>query len=510
MTRPRQRIVLFLPRRIDPARGVRESADLLPLGLLQIATLPDRDGYEVVIVDSLVEGEPLPLLLELCDGALLLGISCILGYQVTHGTRVARAIRERFPSLPIVWGGWFPSVLPERFLEEGVADAVCVGQGELTFRDVVEALASGADWADVRGLVVRRDGEVLRAPPRAVHGFEELPDVPWHLLDYEAYAALQQQQRRAGAGKARHRYADPPGVAPGAPLRGFCYHSSFGCPRPCTFCCSPAVSGRRWKAIPGALLAERVLECHERFRFDVLNFHDANFGVSEERSNDFCRGLESAGAPFRWSAAYEVESIDRYAGGSLDRLAASRCYLAVLGAEAASAERQAAIGKNLEVDRILESSLRRLHERGMQSSVSWIIGYPGETAEAMNETLDLAARIKQRFPGSPSDVFPFWAIPGCDDHRRAVEFGWELPRSLEEWGSWVEYKLDSPNTSVPEAVRRRWRRYCVASTFYDGLAHEGPRALREVMRRISGWRLRTGRFGFPIEQRVFHAIFAES
>jgi len=438
MTRSNQRIVLFLPRRVDPARGVRESADLLPLGLLQIATLPDRDGYEVVIVDSLIHDEPLPLLLELCDGALLLGISCILGHQVTHGTRVAKAIRERNPDLPIVWGGWFPSVLPERFLEEGLADAVCVGQGELTFRDVVEALASGADWAEVSGLVVRRDGEVVRTTPRGVHGFEELPDVPWHLLDYEAYASLQLRQRRAGTGKARHRYADPPGIAPDAPLRGFCYHSSFGCPRPCTFCCSPAVSGRRWKAIPGALLAERVL--------------------------------------------------------------------AVLGAESASAERQEAIGKGLEVDRILEYSLRRLNERGVQSSVSWIIGFPGETAEAMHRTLELAARIKHRFPGSPSDVFPFWAIPGCDDLRRAVELGWVLPRTLEEWGSWVEYKLGSPNTSVPEAVRRRWRRYCVASTFYDGLAHEGPRALREWLRRISGWRLRTGRFGFPLEQRLFHAI----
>ena len=70
------------------------------------------------------------------DGALLLASSCILGFQVTHGARVAKAVRERFPDLPIIWGGWFPSVVPELYLQEGIADAVGLGQGELTFGDV--------------------------------------------------------------------------------------------------------------------------------------------------------------------------------------------------------------------------------------------------------------------------------------------------------------------------------------------------------------------------------------
>ncbi len=498
-----KRIVLFLPLRTDPARGVRVSGDLLPLGLLQIAGFPDCDGYEVVIVDSLVCDDPLERLMDLCDGALLLGVSCILGFQAAHGSRVARAIRERYPGLPIVWGGWFPSVLPERFFEEGVADAVCLGQGEFTFREVVQAIESGVDVAEVPGLMVLRDGEPVRTPPRAVRGFEEIPDVPWHLFDYEPYVALQNDE--AHRWKPRHKYADPWDMEPGTPQRGFTYHSSFGCPEPCTFCCSPDVTGRRWKAIPGQVLAERILECHDRFEFNVLRFHDANFGVAEKRSNEFCRGLTEAGSPFWWSAAYEVESIHRYEDESLDHLAASRFHLAVLGAESGSEEQQALIGKNLDIERTLEPSLRRLNERRIQTSVSWIIGYPGETIEAMNETLAMAAFIKHRFPGSPSDVFPFWAIPGCEDYRHAVERGWEPPRTLEEWGAWCEYKLDTPNTSLPREVMRKWRRYNAASTFYDGLALEGPSALRGLMRSISGLRLRANWFGFPLEQKLFHA-----
>ena len=123
------------PHRANPDEGVRVAADLHPLELLQIATLPDKEGYEVVIVDAMVHPDYEKRLLELCDGALCFASSCILGYQVLHGAQVARRIRQRFPDLPMIWGGWFPSVVPELYVEEGIADAVGLGQGEVTFWD---------------------------------------------------------------------------------------------------------------------------------------------------------------------------------------------------------------------------------------------------------------------------------------------------------------------------------------------------------------------------------------
>ena len=116
MIQRKKRVVLFLPHRADPEQGVRVAADLLPLELLQIAAWPVEDGYEVVIVDAMVHDDYMERLMELCDGALVFASSCILGFQVAHGARVARAIRQRFPDLPIVWGGCFPSVAPELYL----------------------------------------------------------------------------------------------------------------------------------------------------------------------------------------------------------------------------------------------------------------------------------------------------------------------------------------------------------------------------------------------------------
>ena len=96
----RRKIVLFLPHRADPTRGETFSADLLPLELLQIASGPVAEGYDVVLIDAMIEPDYVKKVLEACDGALCFASSCILGYQVYDGYLVALAVREKFPKLP--------------------------------------------------------------------------------------------------------------------------------------------------------------------------------------------------------------------------------------------------------------------------------------------------------------------------------------------------------------------------------------------------------------------------
>ena len=500
MIQRKKRIVLFMPLRADPEEGVRGAADLLPLELLQIAAWPVQEGYEVVIVDAMVHDDYMERLMETCDGAMLFATSCILGFQVAHGARVAKAVRQRHPDLPIIWGGWFPSVAPELFFKEGIADAVGLGQGELTFREVVQAIDSGESLETVPGLMVEREGKTIMTDHRPVVGFDKFPDAPWHLIDFEEYV---ERQQNPGPWKMRHKYPDPWDMPAGTQVRGFSYFSSFGCPEPCTFCCSPMVTGRRWKAIPGKKLAEDLLELQERFNFNVMRFQDANFGVAEKRSNEFTETLIEHGSPFWWSGCYEIETIARYKKESLDKLQESKCHMVSLGAEAGSAEQQAVIKKNIDTGHF-ETSLRAMYERNITTGCSWIIGYPGETEESMFSTLRRAAEMKLKFPRAASDVFPFRPIPGTEDFDKAVRLGYKAPRTLEEWGGCLEYRESFDDIQIPEDVLRTWKRYGVASTFYDGLAMEGAEWFRAALKKISAWRLRTGNYGFPIEHKAFH------
>jgi radical SAM superfamily enzyme YgiQ (UPF0313 family) len=497
----RPRIVLLLPRRGDPARAEAYSADLLPNELLQVAAGPAAEGYEVVLIDAMVDHDYERRLLEACEGALCVGMSAILGFQVTDGQRAAQAVRARHPGLPIIWGGWFPTVVPELYLAEGIADAVVLGQGERTFMEVVSALESGVDLEAVAGLALWREGSLVHTEPRAVLGFKHLPPTPWDLLDFESYAVEQAKPQRY---KIRHGMPLGERWTEARAPRGLSHFSSFGCPTNCTFCCSPGVTGRRWKAMSGEALAAEVAELDGRFGLDTLRFQDANWGVSEKRAREFCVGLLERDVHLHWNATIEIEAVLRYSDETLDLLAESGCHLLWLGAEAGSRETQERIAKFIDVERIPEA-LARLTKRGITAGTFWIIGYPGESEASMRATLAAAARVKHLFPGSGSEVYPFRAVPGTSDWRLALERGWSAPSSFADWGRCFEWKWNSEHTPLPPAVRKRWSRYTQTAALYDRHVQEGPPWLRDLLARVAGWRLAGQRYGLPVEQKLFDA-----
>ena len=116
----------------------------------------------------------------------------------------------------------------------------------------------------------------------------------------------------------------------------------------------------------------------------------------------------------------------------------------------------------------------------------------------------VAAEMKYKYPRSASDIFPFRPIPGTEDFNESVKLGYQAPQTLEEWGACLEYKLEIDDLQLPDDVVRNWKRYGVASTFYDGLAMEGAETFRKFMKRISGWRLKKNRYAFPLEHKLFH------
>ena len=499
MIQRKKRIVLFLPHRADPERGEIFSADLLPLELLQIASGPVADGYEVVMIDAMIEPDYMSRLLEACDGALLFASSCILGYQVYDGYVAAKAVREKYPELPIIWGGWFPSVIPEMYLEAGIADAVGIGQGEVLFREIVQAVDSGEDLANVAGLAIMRDGKVQYTAHREVVGFEGFEPTPWHLLEYEKYADLQTKPTHM---KVRHRFPLPGKWTADRPPRAFSHFSSYGCPEPCTFCCSPLITNRRWKAIAGDVLAEEIAELQDRFKFDVLRFQDANWGVAEKRTRAFCEKLVDLKVPIHWNGTIEIETIMRYKESTLDLLEASQCHLLWLGAEAGTAEMQEQIKKHIKIDNI-PAAIGELARRNIIPGTFWIIGYPGESQESMESTLKMAAAIKHQYPIAGSEVYPFRPIPGTEDFKKAIELGYDPPKDFHDWGMCFEYKYNAHNTPLPESVRETWRLYNNTAAIYDKHITEGPVWMRSLLSKAAGWRLKNGEYGFPIEQKLF-------
>lgn len=469
MTGRKKKIVLYQPQQVDESLGLPSSKDLLPLEMLTISAWPIQDGYEVVIIDaSIMDAEEAHRkVVEACEDALLYATTGILGYMVFDGLMCSRKVRARYPKLPMFIGGWFASVRPDLQLTQAPYDAVVLGQGELTFRDLVQAVEAGTPLEQVQGLALLRDGQVIKTEKRGVAGWDKITRLPWHLIDIEPYRV---HQMRAQSHRDVLRMPTPEAIGDRKPYFGITYFSSYGCPEPCTFCCSPFVTDRRWKAMPADRMLDDLAELKERWNFDVVRFHDANFGVMEKRTREFAQGLLDRNIKFWWNAFIETHSILHYKPDTLDLMIASGMYVAEIGAEAGTNEMMKKIGKPIKDDDNVLGAIE-LDKRGICANLTYIIGYPGEPRESMLATIDQCRRVHVACPRSRATVWPYRPIPGTAMWDQAIEQGFVAPTRLEDFGKLGQYHLEETwEGRIPDDVMLARKMYHHYATLNYGLA----------------------------------------
>ena len=453
-----RRIVLYFPKLVDEARGIVASRHHLPLSLLTIAGWPDRDGYDVRLIDGNLysEDESRRRVAEACEGALLYGTTGILGYQVADAARCTVRVKEAHPDLPSFIGGWFASSAPELQLATGLYDAVALGQGEMTFRELVSAVEVGEPLDAVSGLALMRDGSVVYTPPRPVVGWGQLVDCPWHLLDFEPYrrGQLVHDSRRIV-----EPASPPPGSSTDRPHVAISYYSSFGCPVDCTFCCSPEMTGRRWKAMPADRMLDDLCSLQDRWSFDVVHFYDANWSVSQKRAREFADGLLERDNRLHYLAYFQTDAILAYEEETLDRLVESGLYAALIGAESGTEETTGWLHKRITGDDNVRAA-QALEKRGVSIRATYMIGLPGEDRDSMLATIDQCRRMAVECPHSAPTVWPYHPVPGAALYSEALALGFQPPRTLEEWGSFLEFRLDRAwPGSIPGDVARMHKLY---------------------------------------------------
>src|SRR5437879_5791789 len=111
-----------------------------PLGILAVSTPLLRAGYQVRIIDSTITPNFQKRVLAELSDALCLAVSLVTGPMIRETVQIARAAKLLYPDLPVVLGGWHPSLLPDQTLAAECVDVVIRGQGEDAMLEVVQRL----------------------------------------------------------------------------------------------------------------------------------------------------------------------------------------------------------------------------------------------------------------------------------------------------------------------------------------------------------------------------------
>jgi radical SAM superfamily enzyme YgiQ (UPF0313 family) len=443
----------------------------MPLALLAVGSNLDPERYEVVIVDARLEDDPEAALLSHLDGALCVGVTVLTGAPIQDAVRMSRAVKARRPDLPVVWGGWHPSLFGRECLDEPSVDVTVQAQGEATFAEVVERLARGETLEGCHGCWYRAaDGTAKANPPRPMQNLTTFRPFDYSLLPVERYYRLK--------GK-----------------RQLDYITSQGCFFRCAFCADPFVYGRKWKALPPERVGAEIESAWRRWPFDDVNFQDETFFTYPEHVAGVADEIIRRELPITWAATMRADQCARLPDDVFEKCRRSGLRRVLVGVESGHEATLARIRKDITLDQVFLTA-ERCRKAGVRVQFPFIVGFPGESEESVQASLDVAKRLRAMSPDFEVHVFYFKPYPGSAITQDAVQGGYTLPCTLDEWSSFDYVTSASPWISA-ERVRRIER-----FKFYQRLAWDRAPAWKRPAQWVARWRCTRDAYALPLEKAV--------
>lgn len=452
MIRPIERVMLIFP----PVTFTPQSMKYLhpPLGLAYIAaSLKDR--VELRVLDAAAEGyehearaghKLLRYGLPFAEIERrirdfkpdLVGVSCLFSSQFRNVIEITKAVKRVDPGILTVTGGTHPTFLPELSMERAPElDLIGRGEGEFIMRDLVRASREGGGFGDIAGLVWRRDGEVAINPPRDPYpNLDEIPFPARELFPLEKYHEVSTPM---GADYKRRPFMN--------------LITSRGCPYHCTFCSSTNFWANRYRRrSPENVLAE-MEHLYRDLGIREFKFFDDNLTSDRDRAKAIFRGMIEKKIDVTWNTpnGIHVISLDDEV---LDLMKRSGCYELTLAVESGDETvLREIIHKPTRLDQV-EDAARRIRKQGIAMAGFFIIGFPGETKEQIQRTLDFSRRLDLDHISS----FIFQPLPGTPLFEECVDKGYVKLSEMTEEVDYFVSRFPTPEWT-PETLNRMRRRW---------------------------------------------------
>ncbi len=467
----RGKIVLFYPPYDCDALGA-------PLCLLVLASPLLQAGFHVVMIDAAIVPDWESKIVRESRDALLVGISVLTGPMIGAAVRAAKSVKASFPQLPVLFGGWHPSLVPGQTLNERFVDGIVRGQGELTLLEVAEKLAKGESFVGVQGTSTKHSGLVQHAPERRTALLDDLPMPAFHMVDFDAY------ERASG-------------------IRKLAYATSVGCPYACNYCTDMVFYKRRFNALSAERVVAEVSDLAERHDIEEVAMLDSNLPVDWRRAIDIARGFIAAKTRFRWTFQASTDFLCRMSDEDVRLLGESGVSHMGFGTESTNAEVLKMMNKRHQRVNEMFETARKAALGGIHVTFNLILGYPGETETHRLETFRTMSDIARQFWNVSFSPNIFTPYPGIPIWPQLREMGVHEPQNLREWEELPLGKNKLPWLQGDELMRlRRALEYFLVNNQIRKATKSRP-GLRDGFRRALGapirWRLRSNRFSFPWE-----------
>jgi radical SAM superfamily enzyme YgiQ (UPF0313 family) len=414
------------------------------------------------------------------------------------GTRLCRKLKAWYPEYPTCVVGPHTSALPKEVLAYEFVDIVLLNEGVYALHNLLRSdLAT--ELSTVRGIGYKDHGHPILNPPERIvpqHLLaQDLPGYAWDLLPYDTQPL---DRYRAHFWHAEFDHAKR---TPFAAL-----YTSLGCSFTCEFCMINIINRtdntdgivasdsnvmRYWP--PELILQE--FDTLTAMGVETIRISDEMFFLNRRYYAPLLNGLIERGYPLRmWS----YSRVDTVRPDFLEVFKRAGINWLCLGIESANQEVRREISKGTFKTINIREVVREVEERGIEILANYIFGFPDDTVDTMQETLDLALELNTAM----ANMYPCQALPGSALYTLCLKNGWPLPESYEGY-AFLSYECQPMPTkyvSAAEVLRFRddaWRTYFTAPRYLELIERKFGVQERKNVEALAGIRLRRKLLGDP-------------
>src|SRR4030042_1140579 len=379
----------------------------IPIGLLSIAAVLEKEGYLVELIDADAQGLSLEDAVELTAKAKpdYLGATTMTATMDITKNLLAE-VKKKLPGVTVIVGGPHVSALPERTLEESMAiDIVVKGEGEDTIIDLMKGIDRGQDLSSVAGIAFRKNGKILETQNRGlIKDLGKLPLPAYHLLKYNLY-------RSYGWNKWVDGTCRPLGVV----------FTGRGCYGKCNFCATKVIFGHRIRYFPIHRIQDEIDLLVNRYQIRILYFQDDTFTANRAMVDKICNFIIQKGyhKKLQIMVSSRVETIHV---PTLQKMRKAGIRWICFGVESGNQYILDRMKKNTTVAQ-KKNAFKKSREAGLFIAGNYMIGHLGETGETAMDTIRLACDLDQDY-ASFAIAIP---LPGTELYQYCLEQKIPLP-----------------------------------------------------------------------------------
>ncbi len=486
-------ILLFNPR-------AQNHKARIPNSILQVAASVNN-LYDWDLVDGNLEKDPWSKIDAILKQGKTKYFACTVmpGPQLREAIPFSKKIRELYPEIKIIWGGYFPSNQPNTVLRSGFVDFVVNGMGDICFPALIRSLENNISYKEIPNLIYIDHDKLVKTKKDEIYDLNVLPPFPYDRLN--SIYPLEKYLGRTYLGR-----------------KTMGYHSSFGCPFTCSFCAVVPIYNARWKGKTAELIYADVKYLKDKYGADAIEFHDNNFFVSEKRVVEFAKLIMHENMV--WWGEARIDTMNKYKDESLQALRDSGCKMIFFGAETGNDAILKKMDKGgTQSAKQIEEFAARMRKFDIIPEYSFVLGTPADTEEEVNKQIDFdisfIRKIKDINPNTEIIIYTYSPVPteGSDMYEKVKAAGFSFPEKLEDWISpaWQDFDLrKNPLTPwlKPYMIDKIRNFETVLNGYYPTVSDiKLTPARKKLVQMVSALRYKTQIYAWPKEIRLLHKIW---